>query len=118
MSEYAPIRYRLSDEDREKFGGPEWVIFDRRKLFELPASELMALEASIGLTIGEFLTASMRGSTLGTKATIFIARKWAGIKESFSEFDPRIFLCDSEPVGEEEPDPTKPSTDGSETSPE
>lgn len=114
MAEYKPVRYRLSDEDRAKFGGPEWVTFDRREIFRLPASELMTLENSIGLTIGEFLTASMRGSTLGTKATLFIARQRAGLKESFSEFDPHIFECDTETVEEDDAaDPTKPTSNGS-----
>ena len=109
---YKPTRYRLSDADRAQFGGPEWVTFDRREIFKLPASEVMKIEGAIGATIGQFLAASMQGSGFGVKATIFLARRAAGIKEEFSTFDPHIFECDSEPVESDEPDPTKPNSDG------
>ncbi len=119
MADYRPVRYRLSEEDRAKFGGPEWVTFDREKLFELDANYLVELEQSIGMTIGRFLAASMMGSALGTKAMIFLARKLdAGLKEDFAAFNPHIFKADSEPVGEEEAedaDPTPEKSDGSET---
>ena len=112
---YRPIRYRLTDEDRAAFGGPEWVTFDRRELFKLPSSELMKIETAINATVGQFLTSALQGSAFGTKATIFIARRFAGIKEDFEKFDPHIFEMDSEPVGEEsdeEPDPTSLPSDG------
>ncbi len=113
---YKPVRYRLSDEDRAKFGGPEWVTFDRREIFRLPASAVMEIEGAIGATIGQFLAANMQGSAFGVKATLYIARRSAGIKEEFREFDPHIFECDSEPVeSEPEPDPTSIPSDGSET---
>jgi len=114
---YKPTRYRLSTEDRANYGGPEWVTFDRNQIFELPASKIMELEGAIGATIGQFLAANMQGSGFGVKATLFIARRFAGIKEEFRTFDPHIFACDSEPVeseSEPEPDPTLPIEFGSE----
>jgi hypothetical protein len=114
----SPVRYRLSDEDRAKFGGPEWVTFRRPDLFSLPASDLMKLESEMNLPIGNFLVNAMQGSVLGTKCMIWLARRLdGGMKEKFAEFDPHIFQCESEIVEEEseEPDPTRASSSGSET---
>lgn len=95
---YRSVKYRLSDEDRAKFGGPEWVTFDRRELFKLDAAELMKIEAGMNMTIGQFFAASAQSSILGTKAMIWIARRFAGMKEEFSEFNPHPFECESEIV--------------------
>ncbi len=113
----SPVKYRLSDEDRARFGGPEYVTFRRADLFSLPASDLMKLEAEMNLPIGNFLVNAMQGSVLGTKCMIWLARRIdGGMKESFAEFDPHIFQCESEIIDEEstEPDPTQPSSSGSE----
>lgn len=98
---YSPVKYRLSEEDRAKFGGPEWVTFDRRELFKLDANELMEIEAAMSATIGQFLVSSAQGSTFGVKGMIWLARRFAGMKEQFSTFAPHIFQCDSEIVSEE-----------------
>lgn len=116
---YVPVQYRLSDEDRAKFGGPEWVTFDRRELFKLDANELMKIESEMNLTIGQFLAASAQSSALGTKGMLWVARRSAGMKESFTEFNPHIFQCDvrrepeEEEVSEEE-NPTSSATNTSE----
>ncbi len=49
---------------------------------------------------------------------IWLARRLdGGMKETFAEFAPHIFQCESEFVEEEseEPDPTRASSSGSET---
>jgi hypothetical protein len=109
---YVPVQYRLSDEDRAKFGGPEWVTFDRRKLFELDANELMKIESEMNLTIGQFLAASAQSSALGTKGMLWVARRFTGMKESFEKFNPHIFMCDvkREPAEEEVPEEENPTS--------
>jgi hypothetical protein len=115
---YQSVRYKLSDEDAQKFAGPEWVTFDRRIVFHMDANELMEIEEAMNVTIGRFLMASLQGSAFGIKGMVWLARRMAGIKEDFKEFNPHIFELTSEKVTEEKEesaDPTESAPDGSPT---
>lgn len=85
---------RMGDDDRERYGGPEWVRFDVAELYNAPASLLAAYEAEIGFAIHWVLREYASYGARAVRAALFIARRRAGVQrdgrdERWSEFDPR-----------------------------
>ena len=78
----------MGDADRERYGGPEWVEFDIDRLLDMPASELHELEAAMDVTIAEIVALRDRRSAQALRAQVWIARRMAGVEESFTDFDP------------------------------
>jgi hypothetical protein len=99
----ATLRVRLCDADRQRFGGPEWVTYDEDYYMDLPASALMALEEEMGMSIGEAIRGAARQTAAGTKAALWLARRRAGLKEPFAEFDPRVWRVEAEVVHDDAP---------------
>jgi hypothetical protein len=114
--------FRLSDADRERFGGPEWVELDPDALLNVPASQLAQWEAEFHpLTVLQAVNG--RNSAAGLRALMWLARKFVGVEEqSFSEFDPAVLAAKlvqnepsdsgkspgSPPSSEDSPDPAAP----------
>lgn len=98
-------RFRLSDEDREKYGGPEWVEYQLTKAVDLPVDVLEKIEDATGYTILVTLPDALgKGSLRATRAAVWLARHIAGVPEpSFAEFQPSMLAADFEWV--DDPDP-------------
>ncbi len=88
-------RFRLCPDDREKYGGPEWVVFDPDALVDLPGSELEQMEVATGFRIAWFWLPSLRISARGQRAALWIARRQAGLVDDWNEFDPKILAADA-----------------------
>lgn len=104
-------RLRLCDEDREKFGGPEWVTWDENELDDLSHKALAGFETEMQTSIVYLLQVDKVARTISwTTARVWLARKMAGIKTvPFAEFDikPRKVL---EEIVAEEDDAAPPSS--------
>lgn len=79
---------RMGDADREKLGGPEWVSLDVGALVDAPGSELSAWEAETGIPLYLMLHELPSNGSRATRMALFIARRKAGVTESWDEFDP------------------------------
>lgn len=79
-------RFRLCDEDREKYGGPEWVTYDAEQFDDMPLDELEKLEAQVIDRTGVSLVVMMArmfstGTLLGKTVVLWLARQMAGETE-------------------------------------
>lgn len=88
MPTSAPMWLRMGDDDRAKYGGPEWVVFDMAKLYHTPASQLEAFEMAMGFSIVALISEYLRYTARSTRGALFIARRLAGVKEEWDKFDP------------------------------
>jgi len=94
-----PTKYRLNEEDRARFGGPEWLTFDFAKFGKMQAAELEALEEDFGHPLARVLNAvNGDGSVLGFRALVWIAYQQAGLRISFREFNIQTLQVDVETV--------------------
>jgi hypothetical protein len=97
IAQSAPVWLRISDEDREKFGGPEWVVFDAAAMFHMPSSELEALEQAMPVPLAIIIANMMTKDALYalfTRCLVFAARRQAGVlgrdgqPERWEDFNP------------------------------
>lgn len=102
--------FRLSDADRERYGGPDWFGLDLDALLDLPASKLADWEREIRpLTIVEIIDDYASAASL--RAIAWVARKLAGVDHvPFEDFDPavlrmRMMKTPPEEQGKEQPPP-------------
>lgn len=112
-------RYRLCDEDRAEYGGQEWATFDPDLLTGARGHELERIEKELGQPIGTIVRA-MRGdgSALGLRAIVWLARRQAGLKTPFADFDIRTLRVEVEAVADEPEVDPGPLVGSPETSPE
>lgn len=91
-------KFRLSEEDREKFGGPEWVEYQLTKAVDLDVDLLEQIEDATGYTILITLPDALsRGSLKATRAAVWLARHIHGIHEpAFALFKPNMLAADFE----------------------
>jgi len=88
MPTSAPMWLQMGEEDRKKFGGPQWVCFDMAKLYHTPASQLEAFEMEMGFSIIALISEYLRYTARSTRGALFIARRLTGVDERWDEFDP------------------------------
>lgn len=87
----AGIELKLDPRDQETYGGPEWVKLDRDAVDDLPFSELGRIEREMGVSITHLFAAEFaKGTALGIKGVVWLARQLAGETESFVDFDIRV----------------------------
>lgn len=101
------FRFRLSPEDRERYGGPEWVEFDMSRAVELPVEVLEGIEEATGYTFLVELPRGLdRGALKAVRAGLWLARRIAGIHEpAFADFKPNMLTADVEWVDPADADP-------------
>ncbi len=78
------VKFLLSKEDQEKYGGPKEIPWDVEALDEVPFPTLDPLEremlTTFGFSIGEMLAKELGRSTMrGVIAAVWLARKLADI---------------------------------------
>jgi len=98
-------RIRLCKEDRERYGGPEWVEFDHDTLANCEAGFLERFEDATGMTITEFGDALNRGSVKSLRAMVWVARSLAGCEDPWPTFQPRVLRMDVEGLGDDDAPP-------------
>lgn len=96
-------RFRLTPEDREKYGGPEWVEYSLDKAVDLPVELLEEIEVATGYTILVSLPQALLGGGLkAVRAALWLSRHIAGVHEpAFAEFKPKVLAADMEWVDPE-----------------
>lgn len=70
--------YRLAAKDREHFGLPEWITFDRDALDDTPFSVLTAWEKEMATSVVGILTEWEEKTSLGVKGAMWLSLKLAG----------------------------------------
>lgn len=87
---------RLTDADRDTYGGAEWVTYDWRWLEDLPAGELIAIEREIAragdgkVALLEAARDIFDASAMGIKLRLFLARRAAGLLDTWATFNPKL----------------------------
>lgn len=106
VEEDVAVWYRMCDEDRDRFGGPEWLKFDVDALYNAPASELEEYEKVLGCSLFRLLTELESFSARSTRGALWIALKGAGVDVDYATFDPKPLRANrrSEPEPEGNPD--------------
>lgn len=92
---------RMCQEDRDRYGGPEWIVFDFDALANLRALELEEIEETTGFRLVGFYVADLRVSIRGQRTALWIARRQAGLVDDWDTFDPLILQVESRPAAED-----------------
>lgn len=112
----ATIKLRLCDEDRERWGGPEWTVYDDEEFLRLNYDQLAALERDLVAAdnvplIKLILIEWPRRTVLGIRGMLWLTRQLAGVTEpKWNDFKPQVFQADVERVSG---DDVVPPPDGS-----
>lgn len=86
------VRLRMSDADRDEYGGPEWVEYDHAQVEDMRASERIAVESTIGMSIPRLIDALAedRPGAHAVKGLLWLARRQAGLVDDWDMFDPHV----------------------------
>lgn len=111
-----PTEFTLDQRDRDKFGGPEWVLFDVAELDEVPFDQLNKWELEMGVSAAQIVGRELgRASAIGIKGAVWLARQMSGHADpKFAAFNIRPRLVRYREVGDARP----PASGSSEPSPE
>lgn len=124
------IEFRLSDKDRERLGGDEWLPLDLSRLYDEPAHRLERWEAECGYAIDRACAELVRGRppAKAVRVLVWIARKQTGDGSDPDSGQPEAFAklqdlrtlpvqfrdrvepeaADAVPPAESEPEPPAP----------
>lgn len=121
----ATIKLRLSDQDRARYGGPEWTVYDDDEILNLDYEQLASLErdmlASDNLTLIKLILVEWpRRSALGIRGMLWLTRQLAGQTEPrWNDFKPHVMQADVDRVaGDAVPPPDGSSPPPSEDKPD
>lgn len=108
------FRMRMAPEDRERYGGPEWVSWDWDAFRDLEVGELERIEEALDMSVGEFSDEMVRRSSKGRRAALWVARRLTGVSEDYRTFTPKImrieFVAPDAPADADPPgDPPVPA---------
>ena len=92
-------RIRMCSEDREKYGGPEWIEFDYAQLADMSVELIEEFETQADMTVTEFGMQLPRGSSKVLRAMLWFGRRAAGCTEQFGDLKPKIFQLEIENTG-------------------
>lgn len=98
------VELRLGDEDRAKYGGPEWIEFDQDLLDDLDADVLDRLEREMDMSVFQLRYVEMRARTgRALRASVWLARQLSGDPElkkpTYAEFKIKPLHVRARPVG-------------------
>lgn len=86
------LRLRMCDEDREKFGGPQWLQFDADQLLDTPCDQLAAIETETGIVLA--LAVDNPNLTSARRLWLWLALKHAGVQLAWADFQPKVLRSD------------------------
>lgn len=109
MAQHLKQRIRLCDEDRQVYGGPEWLVYDESIYDDMRGSQLTKLEDTMGFSMDWLRQRGIpSGSAEGKQARAWLARQAAeGLEEpTYRAFDilPMKVTIEDLPLGETTPD--------------
>lgn len=112
-----PLKFRFAEADHERYGDQWWEFDEATQLNNLRAREMIALDnelrKELGLNVLQALQAFLNGDARGSLAVMWMARKFGGVTEPLSEFDPLAMLAQVEiGAGDADP-PAEPSSPSS-----
>jgi hypothetical protein len=108
------MELRMCVEDRDTYGGPEWVLFDLDSLVDVPCNVLEEWENLTGFTITDLWSTEQR-KTRGIRMMLWIARRQAGMLDKWEDFNPRVLRLDTKvPEVGDDTVPPEPSSESSE----
>lgn len=87
-----PIQVQFAEQDRETYGA-DWYTYDELALITRPARDLIRMEAEIGITIVDAMTAVRQDAALGDTFAAWVAVRASGSNVAFLEFSPSIMLA-------------------------
>lgn len=90
------VKFRLCEEDRETYGGPEWVEFSVELLADQPSDFCEQIEDTLGWTVGDLGTQLIRASTRSLRAAIWIGRRIAGCDDDWASFKPKVWKAEQD----------------------
>lgn len=110
-----PVRFRLAEDDHERYGS-DWYVHDESAVLRIPARELIEIERQVGMTVLAMLNRSRLDFADGNLAVMWVARRLAGVVEPFDEFAPLVVLAEWErlPAADVDPPASTPSSSPSE----
>lgn len=117
-----PLQIRLCDEDRDTYGGAEWLPLHPGLFIDVRASKLADWERQTGLKVLDLCQADFDRTAIDkVLAVAWYARQLAGLAEpAFAEFDPFILKAEmkdlASPPKDDDADP--PSSSSAATSAE
>lgn len=101
------LRFAFHPDDRERYGDGEWT-FDPEVLLRQPTRMLIAIESTVGMGIPAVLARLDRPAdrryTEALLAATWIARRLAGVDESYDSYEPLVYLMDLQ-IGAGDVDP-------------
>lgn len=110
-----PVRFRLAEDDHEQYGS-DWYVHDESAVMRIPARDLIEIERQVGMTLLTMLNRSRQDFADGNLGAMWVARRLAGVDETFDEFTPLVMLAEWErlPAGDVNPpaQPPSPSPSG------
>lgn len=90
-------RIRLCDEDRERYGGPEVLEYDRAWLDDIPADELERIEAELLPHRVTLVQASAEWeynlTARACRVVFWLAYRQAGITLPYKDFTPKVMAA-------------------------
>lgn len=104
----AVLWLRMGDEDRERYGGPEWAGFDVRAAYNWPSTKLEEYEAETGYPMFLVLANLPQYASKATRVALFVARREAGVSERWVDFDPQTIQVKRREEPPAEAGPTEP----------
>lgn len=95
-----PHRIRLTDADREEYGGPEWIEIQPALFSDHRVSTLRGWEEQTGLRVLDLLARDFdhRRDIISVTAVVWMARQMAGCTEKYDDFDPHLLSATVEPL--------------------
>lgn len=109
------LEVRLSDQDWDKFGGPEWLVVDQDAIDDLPFDKIDPLERDMDMSITAWRLELTRLSARGRKALAWLARQMSGDAElkapSYGAFNIQPMKIRYRAVGGDQDPPASGSVD-------
>lgn len=114
------MRLRMTDADRDEYGGPEWVEFRESHLVDLPFDDIDAAEQAMGMSVAHLLQVEMpRFTVRAIRAVLWLALRHADVDTPWPQFKPAALRADVVPIYADsgDADPPAPTGEPSATSP-
>lgn len=99
-----PMRFRLHADDWPAYGDG-WTVYDESALVRVPAAELVEIERQIGMSVLTMLHRARANFVDANLAAMWVARRLAGDKRPYAEWQPLVLLAEWEQAGAGDVDP-------------
>lgn len=94
---------RMCEQDRERYGAPEWLLVDSEALYDMPFSQLDQLERDMGFSGVQLLEVEIPAySARAYRALLYVALQQAGVTVAWKDFQPTILRITWRKEGDDE----------------